>query len=359
LQTAHPTVTLPAHVKLAPRSIHWVRPQLVVEVEHRGWGKNGLIRQASFQRLRSDKAVPAAQSTPAPAVTLTHPERVVFPRPRWTKREVATYYESVADWLQREVRGRPGSLLRAPEGLKGATFFQKHADTSLGRGVRSIAVREQGGKERAYLTLETATDLLALVQMNALEFHPWGVEPGQPDHPDRIIFDLDPGPGLHFTDVFAAALEIRDHLHEVGLRSYPMLSGGKGVHVFVPLQTGETWAAVKGFARALARVLTEHQPGRYVSVASKARRERRLFIDWLRNARGATSVAPWSLRARAGAPVAMPVAWDDLETFPSGAAFALPDALAHTRALSGHPWGDYRARAQRLPRARHASDPSR
>ncbi len=344
------SVDLPAHTPLSASAVRWVRPRLVVEVEHRGWGKEGLLRQASFLRLRPDKSVsamePAAEAAEFP---LSSPDRVVYPKPRISKRDVADYYRAVAPWLLREIEGRPLSLLRAPDGLDGERFFQKHHGDSLGRGVQSLPVREKSGRSRPYLMVRDLEGLMSLVQMNTVEFHPWGVAPGQPDRPDRITFDLDPGEGVRWRAIVQAAVDIRDHLAAAGLQGHALLSGGKGVHVVVPLGGDDGWPAVKRFAHSLARVLAEHEPRRFVAVAKKSQRPGRIFIDWLRNGRGATSIAPWSLRLRPGAPVAMPVSWPRLEASRGADEFHLAEAITHTQALDRHPWGDYRARPQRLP----------
>jgi bifunctional non-homologous end joining protein LigD len=353
LRSQAPTVTIPDHVPLPQRTVQWVRPRLVVEVEHRGWGKNGLLRQASFLRLRFDKsAADAGPERPSALQRLTHPDRRVYPSPPITKRQVAEYYEAVAPWLLREVQGRPLSLLRAPDGLAGEKFFQKHLKEGLGSGVGSLPVREKSGQLRAYLKIDDAVGLLSLVQMNALEFHPWGVRAGEPDRPDRLTLDLDPGAGVDWPAVVQAAIDMRAHLERAGLRCHALLSGGKGVHVVVPLEGHDSWAAVKRFARTFAHVLAEDAPDRFVAVASRARRKGRIFIDWLRNGRGATSIAPWSLRARPGAPVAMPVSWQDLVSSRGADAFDLGRAMELTMRMPTHPWGDYRALPQRLPGGR-------
>jgi bifunctional non-homologous end joining protein LigD len=353
LRTQAPAVTIPDHVPLPKRTVQWVRPRLVVEVEHRGWGKNDLLRQASFLRLRFDKSAAETEpGMPSALVRLTHPDRRVYASPPITKRQVAEYYEAVAPWLLREVQGRPLSLLRAPDGLAGERFFQKHLKEGLGKGVSSLPVREKSGQLRAYLKIDDAVGLLSLVQMNALEFHPWGVRAGEPDRPDRLTLDLDPGPGVDWPDVVRAAVDMRAHLEHAGLRCHALLSGGKGVHVVVPLEGHDTWAVVKRFARTFAYVLADDAPDRFVAVASKAQRKGRIFVDWLRNSRGATSIAPWSLRARPGAPVAMPVSWPDLVSSKGADEFDLGRAMALTMRMSAHPWGDYRALPQRLPGGR-------
>jgi bifunctional non-homologous end joining protein LigD len=359
LATSQAAVEIPAHVPLSPRQVHWVEPRLIVEVDHRGWGKEGLLRHASFRRLREDRRAEPAAPAASRAPRLTHPERVVYPDAGLTKRDVARYYAAVAPWLLQELARRPLSLLRAPDGIDGERFFQKHASAGMGQHRKSIAVREASGRRRAYLVVEDAQDLLALVQMNALEFHPWGARPHSPERPDRITFDLDPGDGVAWRDVVGAAIGIREHLAAVGLRSYPLLSGGKGAHVFVPLGGEDGWPAVKQFARALAQVRAQDDPGHLVAVARKAERRGRIFIDWLRNSRGATSIAPWSLRARPGAPVAMPVSWRDFEIARSADAFRLPAVLDEAPGWKRHPWGDYRAKPQALPRGSVSKSPLR
>lgn len=351
-----PVVAIPEHLPAPRGAVHWVRPRLVVEVEHRGRGKHGLLRHASFLRLRPDKPAGADEATEqSPLRRLTHPDRLVYPSPPISKRQVAEYYQAVAPWLLREVRGRPLSLLRAPEGLAGERFFQKHLNDGLGAGVVSLPIRGKSGRIRAYLAIENEEGLLSLVQRNTLEFHPWGVRPGEPDRPDRLTLDLDPGPGVDWKSVVRAARDIREHLEHAGLRSHALLSGGKGVHVVVPLDGRDGWAAVKRFARTLAHVLAEDAPNRFVAVASKAQRKGRIFVDWLRNGRGATSIAPWSLRARAGAPVAMPVDWSQLESSRGADDFGLDLARELTEGLGEHPWGDYRSLPQHLPDRRRAS----
>ncbi|MFY2763502.1 DNA ligase D [Arenimonas sp. MALMAid1274] len=367
-----PVLELPAHVPLSSRAITWVRPTLVVEVAHRGWGKEGLLRQASFLRERLDKSGGADDAAPAKARSarvaakpgkasgkgkaaepaksrLTSPDRVVFKSPRLTKRDVADYYATVAPWLLPGIVGRPLSVLRAPDGVPGETFFQKHGGPGFGDAVHAIDVREKSGRRQPYLAIDDADGLLALVQMNALEFHPWGAHSGHLEEPERIVFDLDPGPGVGWKAILAAARAVRDQLAELGLESFPLLSGGKGVHVIVPLARGHDWDHAKSFAEAIARLLALREPGAYVATASKQRRQGRIFIDWLRNGRGATSIAAWSLRARPGAAVAMPVRWQDLSRLTGADHFRLPAARRRAATLKAHPWGDYSALDQHLP----------
>jgi bifunctional non-homologous end joining protein LigD len=272
-------------------------------------------------------------------VTLTSPDRVVYPGNGITKADVAAYYRSVARWILPEVIRRPLSLVRCPDGVEGECFFQKHHTEALGARVEAIPLQQKSGKED-YLYIEDLQGLLALVQMNTLEFHPWGATIQAPERPDRLVFDLDPGQGVEWTQVKAAAREVRKRLRQVGLESFVRLSGGKGLHVVVPIKPGPSWEHAKDFCESIAKGLAQDQPQRYLATASKAEREGRIFIDWLRNARGATSVCSWSLRARPGATVAVPIRWEDLSKVASPGAFTLSVAKARAARLRSDPWGD-------------------
>lgn len=346
LQRKAPTVELPAHVPLPRRSVHWVAPELVVEVAFRGWGKEGLLRQAAFKRLRIDKK--KEDTAMAPDARLTSPDRVVFEGAKYTKRDVAEYYRSVADWLLPGLVGRPLSLLRCPDGTRGECFFQKHHADSLGDSVRSIALKQKSGRE-PYLYVDDIEGVLELVQMNALEFHPWGSRVDDPELPDRLVFDLDPGEGTGWADVVRAARDVRDRLREVGLENFVRLSGGKGAHVVVPIATGPSWDDVRAFCSGFAEAMALQSPTRYVATMSKAKRSGRIFIDWLRNARGATSVASWSLRARRGAPAAVPIRWDDLGRVDGPDAFDLDAGRRRASRLRKDPWEGFDALRQELP----------
>ncbi|WP_093535407.1 DNA ligase D [Stenotrophomonas rhizophila] len=360
LDTDKAAVELPSHVPFKASSVHWVKPTLVAEVAFRGWAKEGLLRQASFKRLREDKtakelgaaasAVPAkaAKATKAPAkakapdraadgVNISHPERVVFAKARLTKDDVADYYRQMARWILPEVARRPLSLLRCPDGVDKPCFFQKHHGTGLGDAVEAIPLEQKSGRED-YLYIEDTQGLLQLVQMNTLELHPWGASVDDPEHPDRLVFDLDPGEGVTWAAIKAAARDVRDRLQEIGLESFVRLSGGKGVHVVVPLTPKADWAQAKDFCESFAQAMAEHAPDRYVATMSKAKRTGVIFIDWLRNARGATSVCSWSLRARPSAGVAVPLRWEELGRVTAADAFPLPKALQRAQKLKKDPW---------------------
>ena len=369
LRQEAPTVDLPAHTPLRDRHVTWVRPELVVEVAFRGWGREGLLRQASFLRLRDDKRRTPAKgrragarnpsvanapkkrtAKPSSGVRISSPERVVYTGKGITKSEVADYYRAIADWMLPWVAGRPLSLLRCPDGAGGECFFQKNHRGALGGSVDRVALSRNKGEAASYIAVHDVDGLLELVQMNVLEFHPWGSTIEHLEHPDTLVFDLDPGPGVGWKQIVAAARELRERMGDVGLESFARLSGGKGVHVVVPIAPVHDWNTAKGFCEAVARTLATIAPKRYVATASKELRKGRLFIDWLRNGRGATSVASWSLRARPGAGVAMPVRWDELGRAKSGDHYDLAGALRRASRLARDPWEGWdKAREQALP----------
>ncbi|OBU65384.1 DNA ligase D [Stenotrophomonas maltophilia] len=349
-----PVVQLPAHVPFRAGSVRWVKPVVVAEVAFRGWGKEGLLRQASFKRLRSDKqredlAVNAANVDPGGEVQITHPERVVFPKRKLSKGDVADYYRRMARWILPEIAGRPLSLLRCPDGVGRPCFFQKHHGAGLGDAVHAVPLQQKRGQED-YVYIDDARGLLQLVQMNTLELHPWGATVADPEHPDRLVFDLDPGEGVSWAQVKAGARDVRDRLQEIGLQSFVRLSGGKGVHVVVPLLPTAGWDQAKAFCEAFAQAMAQQAPDRYVATMSKAKRGGVIFIDWLRNARGATSVCSWSLRARESGGVAVPLRWEELARARAADAFTLDKALARAERLKADPWQGIERLKQTLPR---------
>lgn len=352
------TVTLPAHVPFRPRDVTWIEPKLVAELEFRGWGKEGLLRQASFKGLREDKTVDeigkggktGKQGKTATASRLSSPGKVIFPELRITKQQVADYYRAIAPQLLPELRNRPLSLVRCPDGIAGQCFFQKHHAATLGSNVRAVPIREKDGGSEEYLYVDDADGVLDLVQMNVLEFHPWGARIEDVEHPDRLVFDLDPGEGVDWNAIKAAAREIRTRLQDAGLESFLRLSGGKGLHLVVPIAPKHDWATAKAFCEAFARAMEAQSPQRYVATATKAKRKGVIFIDWLRNGRGATSVASWSLRARKEAGVAMPLAWSELGRTKSGHDYSLDKALRRAATQRKDPWEGWQpATRQRLP----------
>lgn len=352
---ARKTASLPVE-GAAARNAHWLKPELVAEIAFAQFTAVGAVRHASFLGLRGDKA--ARDVTPeiaarAPAaddsVTISSRDRIIFPEAKKTKGDLADYYASIAPVMVLHAARRPVSLVRCPQGRAKACFFQKHDSGAFGEHVHPITIREKDGGHEDYLYVEDAAGLLACVQMGTIEFHGWGSQIAAVEHPCRMVFDLDPDEGLDFSDVRRAALDIRGHLADMGLVSFAMLTGGKGVHVVVPLDPGHSWEAHKAFARHFAEALSVAEPDRFVATMSKAKRKGRIFIDWLRNQRGSTAVMPYSARARPHAPVAVPIGWDALAKAESASRYTIDDGamlLKRAAAPDLQGWG---FAAQTLP----------
>lgn len=395
------------------RGVVWVEPRIVVEVSFAAWTSDGLLRHATFEGLREDKqpksivreeavAVTSAESAaksrarsasksppkrggaretkreakPATkrastasdasksrsttkssttsdtvaGIRISHPERVMDTESGVTKLDLARYYEQIATHLLPHIANRPLSIMRCPDGFDGEHFFQKHAGRGFPPDVRSLPVRDSSGVKR-YLMIDSVEGLISLVQMNAVEFHPWGSRGDDLESPDRMFFDLDPGEGVEWREVVDAALTVRDVLEHMKIESFVKTTGGKGLHVVVPLERKSTWDAVKSFSHGVAIELARAEPKRFVATAAKVGRKGRIFVDYLRNSRGATAVAPFSVRARAGAPVAVPIAWNKLTTLSSGAAFHLDHDSAWKMPSGRDPWAHFEDSGQRLPRS--------
>ena len=329
--------------KASARGVTWLKPSLVAEIAFAEFTAEGSVRHASFLGLRADKDAADVTGDAPPAVVISSRDRIVFPDAKATKGDLADYYEAVAPLFLPHAERRPVSLVRCPQGRAKKCFFQKHAHGGLGDALMAIPITEKDGGKEDYIGLADARGLLQCVQMGTIEFHGWASRAPHVENPDRMIFDLDPDEGLGFAEVKQAAADIADQLRQIGLTSFPLLSGGKGVHVVVPLAPGHSWDAHKDFAKRFAEALSMDQPDRFVATMSKAKRKGKIFIDWLRNQRGATAILPYSARARSGAPVAAPVSWTELEKLGTAAAFTIRDAKKlHTRAnsaaLSG--WGE-------------------
>ncbi len=292
-----------------------------------------MVRHASFIGLRSDKPAREVKpmgkaKTPPPesAIRISHRSRVLFPECGATKGDLADYYVHLAPLILPHLARRPLSLVRCPKGRAEQCFFQKHVSGSFGEHVRHVPIREKDGGHGDYLYVDSAEGLLACVQMGTIEFHGWSSHVETLEHPDRMVFDLDPDEALDFAEVRKAALDLRGHLAAMGLVSFAMLSGGKGVHIVVPLRPGHAWDRHKDFAHRLAETMSEAEPGRFVANVAKARRKGLIFIDYLRNQRGNTAIMPYSVRAREGAPVAVPVTWEELARIERANAWTIADA---------------------------------
>lgn len=261
-------------------------------------------------------------------IAITSPDRIVFPESGMTKRALAEYYGSLAPFMLPDLARRPLSLVRCPQGRDNPCFFQKHPGTGLGDHVHAVPIVESDGGTADYLYVEDAAGIIACVQMATVEFHGWGACIDDLERPDRLVFDLDPGDGMGFDAVKAAALLVRDALLGLGIASLPMLTGGKGVHVVVTLRPGAEWPVVRAWARQFAEVLAIRHSAIFTATMGKEHRRGLIFVDWMRNQRGATAVMPFSVRARAGAGVAMPLDWAQLSDIRAADAFAATDLIA-------------------------------
>ncbi|HKQ48677.1 MAG TPA: DNA ligase D [Phycisphaerae bacterium] len=366
------------------RGVHWVKPQLVGEVRYTEITSDGILRHPSFSGLRMDKKaqevvreVPLlrvredgviAQRAPAKksrrsrlmrnmnrtdvsdkapdrrkvsegknmdrlvvaGVGISHPDRVLYSKLSFTKADLGAYYEKVADQMLPHVSDRPLMLVRCPEGAGGPCFHQKHPSAGPLSGLRGVPIREKG-KTETYMVVDDVRGLVTLVQMGALEVHTWGSTTKQLEKPDRLIFDLDPGPGVKWASIVEAALLVRDQLAEIGLTSFVKTTGGKGLHVLVPLRPAAEWEAAKSFAQAVSQSLVALAPDRFVGKMTRSLRAGKIYIDYLRNGRGSTCVAAFSSRAREGAGVSFPLSWRELKNVDDPAEFnvkTVPSRLA-------------------------------
>jgi len=366
LATDKPAVEVPRPDR---KGAHWIEPKLVAEIAFAEFTSDGVLRHPSFIALREDKPanqvkreVPKhledadmkAKSRAASrgkakmrsaedfGIEISSPDRVIYPELGLTKKDLADYYATVEPLIMKDCADRPMTLIRCPGGRTGECFFQKHDKGTFGPHVKQIPIEEKDGETEDYLYFDDIRGLLACVQMGTMEFHGWGSKVDKVECPDRLVFDLDPDEGLDFGKVKEAAVRVRDLVAQLGLKSFPLLTGGKGIHVVIPLDATAEWPQVKSFADRFSRAVSEAEPERFTANIRKAQRTGRIFIDWLRNQRGATAVMPYSARAREGAPVAAPITWDELEDFDSGHAFSIRDAeellkRAKSKALAA--WG--------------------
>ncbi len=334
------------------RGAHWLQPRLVAEIAFTEMTNEGTLRHPSYLGLRKDKKaeavvvereVPIEQMTAsALRIAITNRDRVIFPEGKLTKGQLADYYAQVAPIMLPWAGSRPISLVRCPQGRAKKCFFQKHDAGSFGDAVKHVAIREKDGHDEPYLYIDTAEGLLTCVQMGTIEFHGWGSRIEDVEKADRLVFDLDPDVGLDFENVRSAAFQFRDILKSIGLETFPMLTGGKGVHVIAPLVPDAEWPEVKDFAYRLAQAVAQSDPEHFTAALPKVQRKGRIFVDYLRNQRGATAVMPYGARAREGAPVAVPITWEEMETIDRPSHWSILDGAellkrAGSKALVG--WG--------------------
>jgi bifunctional non-homologous end joining protein LigD len=367
---------------------HWVKPELVTEVSFSEWTADGKMRHPSFQGLREDKRatsvvreLPAAaveevvempgsstraakvkgREGPAPApakgpseavvagIRLTHADRVLYPAQKTTKRDLALFYESIADWILPHLAGRPTALVRCPEGVAKDCFYQKHVGTWAPESLRRVKIRERT-KIGEYLVVDSLAALIGLVQIGILEIHTWNSVVERLEQPDRLVFDLDPGPGVPWKRVVEGARLIRERLLALHLESFVKTTGGKGLHVVAPLSPGPTWDEGAAFARTLAQSIATEDPRSYVAHMAKSARQGRIFIDYLRNVRGATSVAAYSTRAKPAAPVSVPLGWEELSPAITSDHYTIVNLPRRLAGLKADPWARYRTLRQKLPK---------
>lgn len=331
----------------------WVEPKLVVEVEFAEWTPDGQLRHASYQGLRLDKdprEVQREQGGEGQAedrlagFRLTNPDRVVYPEQGLTKRALAEYALEVAPWMLPHIAGRALTLVRCPGGRGEPCFYQRHPPVGMAKAVRRFP---DGGE--VLMVVDDAPGLIGLVQMGALEIHTWGSTVRDIERPDIAVFDLDPDEGLAWNRVVAGALALRERLGAMGLAAFVKTTGGKGLHVVVPLVPSAQWAAVKAFTKNVAEAIAADEPGRYTANMAKARRTGRIFVDYLRNQRGATFIAPYSMRSRPGAPVAVPVTWEEVQAGIRSDHFTVETLYRRLRALPRDPWDGFFDAARPLP----------
>ena len=357
---------------------HWVEPSLIAQVAFGAWTDDGILRHASFQGLREDKsadevtrdqaakvgrvarrkkpklAASASRTVAKPraaaksddydaeahefnGVRLTSPDKILYPEQGITKLDLARYFEQVAEWMLPHVADRPLSLVRCPEGRGKECFFQKHPAIGTPKELRQISIREKN-KTETYVVVDDAAGLMSLAQIGALEVHAWGSRADKLEQPDRLVFDLDPDPAVAWTDVVAAARQIRQFLLDLGLESFVKTTGGKGLHLVVPIERRHDWDAAKAFCKQVADAIATGDSERYTANMSKRARGGKIYIDYLRNGRGATAIVPYSPRARAGAPVSTPLAWDELSDEIRSDRFNVTNLMERLASLKRDPW---------------------
>jgi bifunctional non-homologous end joining protein LigD len=373
-----PFARLPAEETRA-RNAKWVEPKLVVEADFRGWTHGDRIRQASFQGLREDKSPtevvreknamsPAAKKTaaasaparsaraqgrptksaataPPYSIKLTHPDRVYWEDAGVTKQGLADFYAGIWDWIAPHIVGRPLALVRCPEGATGECFFQKHASAGIDQKWLRLVPEPDGDH---VITIEDLDGLISLAQAGVLEIHTRGTTADSMETADRLVFDLDPGPGTEWSDIVNAAREVRQRLSDLGLVTFLKTSGGKGLHVVLPIKQ-TPWEPAKAFARHIAEAMAADDPSRYTATVKKSSRQKRIFVDYLRNSREATAVAPYSTRARPGAPVSTPITWEELANQDGANRYTVLNLHQRLARVRKDPWAEIGKLKQPLP----------
>jgi len=340
----------------ADKDVRWVEPKLVAEIEYRGWSKDGVLKHATYQGLREDMrpldialedASPMPKAPEPTVARLTHPDRVLWPEEGITKRGLADFYAEIADWILPHLLDRPLSLVRCPNGIAAQCFFAKHPWAGLTKGIRRVDV----GAEQPMLAIDDLDGLMELVQGSVLEIHPWGATMADLERPDRLIIDLDPGDDVPWSTVVEGGREVRRRLLDLGLESFVKTTGGKGLHVIIPLSPSLEWAPAEAFCRDLVEAMAADGPQQYVTNMSKRVRKGHIFLDYFRNKRGATAVGAYSTRARPGAAVSTPLDWDELSEAVRSDHYRVDNLGRRLRNLKQDPWAELPEIRQKLPNA--------
>lgn len=327
-------------------NVTWIKPEIIVEVEFSGWTQDKVLRHPSFKGIRSDKP-PKEIVVEKPQVIkkvlstnnypVTNPEKILYPESGITKLAIAKFYEAIHEWILPHIINRPLSLVRCPHGLQQKCFYQKHLTEAKVHDVYTIDVKEKN-KKSPYLYIKDKNGLMALVQLGVLEIHPWGVHIDHVDTPDVIVFDLDPAPDVAWKRVIQAARLIRNELLKLDLISFVKTTGGKGLHITIPIRPQYRWDQIKIFAQAFAKYIVSLKPDSYIDISTKAKRAGKIYIDYLRNQRGATAIAPYSTRAYPGATIATPLRWEELTTKVKSDTYTIQNLLKRLKKLKTDPW---------------------
>ncbi|MGE3317946.1 MAG: DNA ligase D [Candidatus Berkiella sp.] len=331
-------------------NVTWVKPNLIIEVEFKEWTEDYLLRHPSFKGVRNDKTPKQVSIEEVhSSVKLTHPEKILYPKDNISKQQLADFYHVIHEWILPHIINRPISLLRCPNGIDDACFYQKHLSSKdLIDNLKTIIVQEKHKKE-PYIYLENMDGLIQLVQMGTLEIHPWSSSIVNIERPNYVTFDLDPADDIAWKEVVKAAFQIKDELENLDLRSFVKTTGGKGLHIVAPIAPRYSWEEVSHFARTFAQFVTLKYPDKYIDTMSKVKRKGKIFVDYLRNQRGATAIAAYSTRARTGAPVSTPLSWQELSPKMHSDQFTLHNLPKRLHSLSQDPWEDYFRLKQKIP----------
>jgi len=335
----------------------WVKPTLVVEVEFKEWTKEGVLRHPSFKGVRSDKSASkvtrekadnASKAIKNATISITNPEKLLYPEAGITKASLAEYFQDISPRMLPYIINRPLSILRCPDGVNENCFYQKHLHKNNDlKALYSIQIKEKSKTEN-YIYIKDLKGLLQLIQMGVLEIHPWGCHVDNIEKPDSIIFDLDPGPDVEWKNVVKCAFVVKKELEALNLRSFVKTTGGKGLHIVVPIQRRYTWSDIINFSKVFVQYLSKKYPTKYIDNMSKAKRIGKIYIDYLRNHRGSTIVAPYSTRASSKAPISVPLSWDELSTRVKSDQYNVKNISKYLN-KTDNPWTDYHKIKQTLP----------